>query len=126
MSAKDFSVVGVVDSAGTPERQLTMTMPAQVADYGAGKHRFELSTPSGARHEMFFSATVERAGANLRLRVRLTNAADQLALPLTFEDEINTAAQAGKGPARKVRRRKGNTPDPIGSATCRERVCHDG
>src|SRR3546814_12650248 len=86
-----------------------MTMPAQISDYVAGNHRFELSTPSGARHEMFFSATVERAGANLRLRVRLTNAADQLALPLAFEDEINTAAQAGKEPARKVRRRKGNT-----------------
>src|SRR3546814_9245518 len=80
-----------------------MTMPAQISDYVAGNHRFELSTPSGARHEMFFSATVERAGANLRLRVRLTNAADQLALPLAFEDEINTAAQAGKEPARKVR-----------------------
>src|SRR3546814_15235294 len=88
-----------------------MTMPAQISDYVAGNHRFELSTPSGARHEMFFSATVERAGANLRLRVRLTNAADQLALPLAFEDEINTPAQAGKEPARKIRRRNGTTPD---------------
>src|SRR3546814_4824446 len=91
MSEKDFHVDRRVDSSGTPERQLTMTMPAQISDYVAGNHRFELSTPSGARHEMFFSATVERAGANLRLRVRLTNAADQLALPLAFEDEINTA-----------------------------------
>src|SRR3546814_15463862 len=85
-----------------------MTMPAQISDYVAGNHRFELSTPSGARHEMFFSATVERAGANLRLRVRLTNDADQLEFPVAFEDEFNPAAQAGKEPARTVRRRKGN------------------
>src|SRR3546814_17767632 len=61
MSEKDFHVDRRVDSSGTPERQLTMTMPAQISDYVAGNHRFELSTPSGARHEMFFSATVERS-----------------------------------------------------------------
>src|SRR3546814_2904381 len=41
MSEKDFHVDRRVDSSGTPERQLTMTMPAQISDYVAGNHRFE-------------------------------------------------------------------------------------
>src|SRR3546814_5384681 len=36
MSEKDFHVDRRVDSSGTPERQLTMTMPAQISDYVAG------------------------------------------------------------------------------------------
>src|SRR3546814_8811270 len=63
MSEKDFHVDRRVDSSGTPERQLTMTMPAQISDYVAGHHRFELSTPSGARHEMIVRRSVEHKTA---------------------------------------------------------------
>src|SRR3546814_20027922 len=109
MSEKDFHVDRRVDSSGTPERQLTMTMPAQISDYVAGKHRFELSTPSGARHEMFYSATVARAGANLHLRVRLTTAAAPLPFPLRFQEQAHRPAPAGREPRGNVPRRPRTT-----------------
>jgi predicted house-cleaning noncanonical NTP pyrophosphatase (MazG superfamily) len=79
---EDFHVDRRIDSVGTEERQLTITLPAQSVGYAAGEHRFDLSTPDGGRHEMFFNARLERNGATLRLRIRLTNAAVQLSLPL--------------------------------------------
>ncbi|GAB3359111.1 hypothetical protein GCM10027430_30460 [Lysobacter tyrosinilyticus] len=78
---EDFHIDHRVDAAGAAERQLTMTLPVQFSDYSAGEHRFDLSTVEGDRHEMFFNARLERSGASLRLRVRLTNAALQLSLP---------------------------------------------
>lgn len=81
---QDFHVDRRIDISGIPERQLTMTLPAQASDYSSGTHRFSLTTAEGVPHNIVFSARVERQGALLKLRVKLTNAAVQL--PLNFDD----------------------------------------
>src|SRR3546814_5367984 len=86
MSEKDFHVARRVDSSGTLERQLKMTMPAQISDSDACNNHFELRTPSGLRHEMFFSATVASDDAKLRFCVTITNAVEQIASLIASTD----------------------------------------
>jgi len=78
---QDFHVDHRRDVSGLPERQLTLTLPTQAAVYDAGFHNFDLATTSGEPHQMIFSATVERKGTTLKVKVRLSNAAVQLSLP---------------------------------------------
>lgn len=85
----DFHVDHRIDASGSRERQLTMTLSAHDQRYSAGEHSFDLSTPKGDRHDMFFNARIDRTGSTLRLKVRLTNAALQLSLPFDSEDEAN-------------------------------------
>lgn len=81
-----FHVDRRLDISGIPERQLTMTLPAQASEYSSGTHIFGLANSDGSPHEMVFSAKVERQGDLLKLRVKLTNAAVQLDLPFTPAD----------------------------------------
>ncbi|MEV8520925.1 nucleoside triphosphate pyrophosphohydrolase [Dyella marensis] len=78
---QDFHVDRRVDVSGIPERQLTLTLPAQANSYASGTHRFSLENQDGTPHDLVFSAQVERYGAQLKLKVKLTNAAVQLGLP---------------------------------------------
>ncbi|WP_369927212.1 nucleoside triphosphate pyrophosphohydrolase [Xanthomonas sp. NCPPB 2632] len=81
---RDFHVDQRRDVSGLPERQLTLTLPSQATTYDSGFHNFDLATTSGEPHRMIFSATVERKGVTLKVKVRLSNAAVQLTLP--FDD----------------------------------------
>lgn len=82
VTEQDFHVDRRVDISGISERQLTLTLPAQANSYTSGVHRFNLDNTDGTAHDIVFSAHVERFGAQLKLKVKLTNAAVQLDLPL--------------------------------------------
>ncbi|GAB3311307.1 hypothetical protein [Luteimonas notoginsengisoli] len=82
----DFHVDQRLDSSGIPERQLTLTLSTFDEHHSFGGHIFDLVTASGAAHKILFRATVERLGATLKLKVRLTSAADQMELPLDTQD----------------------------------------
>lgn len=77
-----FHVDQRVDQSGVAERQITMTLSAFEDDYQSGEHMFDLPFPNGESRAIFFKAQVERQGATLKLRVRLTRAAQQLTLGL--------------------------------------------
>ena len=87
----DFHVDYRVDQSGVSERQITMTLSTFEDDYSSGEHLFDVPTGQGGSQDMFFRSRVERHGAILKLRVRLTPAAQQLLLPLP-----------GDGPDEKV------------------------
>lgn len=82
----NFHVDQRVDQSGVPERQITMTLSTLEEDYSSGEHVFDVPMDSGSPQEMFFRSHVERQGATLKLKVRLTRAARQLSIPLA-EDE---------------------------------------
>lgn len=88
----DFHIDHRIDITGSPERQITLTMPAYINEYAAGNHRFDLATQSGEKHDLFFSATVTRAGSTLKLRLRLTNSPVQLTL---FPEEATPSGLDG-------------------------------
>lgn len=79
----DFHVDQRFDRSGVPERQITITLSTFEDDYSSREHVFDMPMASGDMHTMFFKSHVERLGATLKLKVRLTSAAQQLALPLS-------------------------------------------
>lgn len=89
----DFHVDQRVDLSGVPERQITMTLSTFEDEYSSGEHSFDMLMASGDTHAMFFRSHVERNGATLKLKVRLTSAAQQLALPM-----ISTVASGNEPP----------------------------
>lgn len=68
------------DAAGGVERQFTADLPVHASGYSPAKMVFDLPTVAGADHEMVLDLSLEREGADLRLRARLRNAAVQLQL----------------------------------------------
>ena len=78
----NFHVDQRIDSSGVPERQITVTLSTFDDEHHTGEHQFDLFSPSGELLNLFFNATVEREGGTLKLKVRLTNAATQLELPM--------------------------------------------
>jgi predicted house-cleaning noncanonical NTP pyrophosphatase (MazG superfamily) len=73
-----------VDAQGIPERQVTLTLPLQEQTFDAGGHRLDIVGVDGQLTRLFLSASTERTGAKLQLRLRIANAVQQLTLP--FED----------------------------------------
>lgn len=92
----DFHVDQRIDQSGVPERQITMTLSTFEDDYSSGEHVFDVPLTNGDSHVMFFRSRVERQGATLKLRVRLTRAAQQLSLLLP-ERELDKGSSAGGG-----------------------------
>ena len=83
----DFHVDRRIDRSGVAERQVTMTLSTFEDDYSSGEHVFEFPTAAGESQEIFFRSRVERYGATLKLKVRLTRAARQLSLPLSSDQD---------------------------------------
>ena len=79
-AAEDIHVDLRHDSQGVPERQLTATMPAHAAGFVPPRVVFDLETQDGHSHEMIVEVEVERQSADLRVRIRLKNAPQQLRL----------------------------------------------
>ena len=70
------------DAEGIAERQLTTILPAHAAGFRPPRVAFNLETQDGHSHEMVVEVQFERHGADLRIRMRLTNAPLQLGLDL--------------------------------------------
>lgn len=68
------------DAQGTAERQLTATLPSHAGGFIPPKVKFNLDTQDGHPHEMLIELQFERQGADLRIRMRLINAPQQLGL----------------------------------------------
>jgi predicted house-cleaning noncanonical NTP pyrophosphatase (MazG superfamily) len=68
------------DSEGVPERQLTATIPAHAAGFVPPRVVFDLETQDGHSHEMIVAVEVDRHSADLRIRICLKNAPQQLRL----------------------------------------------
>lgn len=75
------------DAQGTAERQLTATLPSHAAGFIPPKVKFNLDTQDGHSHEMVIELQFERQGADLRIRMRLINAPQQLGLDF-FESNV--------------------------------------
>lgn len=78
----DFHIDGRQDSKGTFERQFTLSLPVTAKTFRAGRHAFGMKTSEGSAHEMQVEVSVERDGPEVKLRVRLINAPQQLEIPL--------------------------------------------
>lgn len=76
------------NSSGALERQFTFSLPAVADSFAPSKVSFSLDTPEGREHNMVLEITLERDAAELRSRLRLTNAPAQLQLDF-FSDDGN-------------------------------------
>jgi predicted house-cleaning noncanonical NTP pyrophosphatase (MazG superfamily) len=70
------------DSRGIAERQLTATLPAHATGFAPPRVLFNLETQDGHSHEMIVEVEVERQSSDLRIRIRLKNAPQQLRLDI--------------------------------------------
>ena len=70
------------DSRGIAERQLTATLPAHATGFVPPRVLFDLETQDGHSHEMIVEVEVERQSSDLRIRIRLKNAPQQLRLDI--------------------------------------------
>lgn len=83
---EDLHVDRRLDSSGRPERQFTVDVPVHAAGVLPMRVPFNLPTPDGNSHEMFFELLLDRHASTLRVRARLSNAAVQLELNLKPPD----------------------------------------
>lgn len=81
-SQSDMHVDKRVDGSGAMERQFTVDVPSHASGYAPERVLFNLETQTGEPHEMVLELVLTRRGGDLRIRIRLRNAAVQLSLPL--------------------------------------------
>jgi predicted house-cleaning noncanonical NTP pyrophosphatase (MazG superfamily) len=70
------------DSQGSAERQLTASLPAHAAGFIPPRVSFNLETQDRSSHEMVVEVEIERQSSDLRIRIRLKNAPQQLRLDI--------------------------------------------
>ena len=70
------------DEKGAAERQLTLVLPVYAEGFSPPVSSFDLPTSDGRSHPMRVEVRVERTAADLRIRLRLINAPNQLDLAL--------------------------------------------
>ena len=75
------------DANATPERQITITLPADGQRYRSAQHRIDVPTLSGESHELSFEAQLERQGSMLKVKVLLSNAPEQVAFDFSKAPE---------------------------------------
>lgn len=68
------------DAQGAAERQLTVQLPVHAEGLAPPRVAFNLPTPQGELHEMSVEVNLERTNGDLRVRLRLRNAPEQLSL----------------------------------------------
>lgn len=72
------------DAQGAAERQLTVQLPVHAEGLAPLRVAFDLPTLQGESHEMSVEVNLERINGDLRVRLRLRNASEQLSMD--FED----------------------------------------
>ena len=72
------------DAQGAAERQLTVQLPIHAEGLAPPRVAFSLPTLQGEPHEMSVEVNLERTNGDLRVRLRLRNAPEQLSLD--FDD----------------------------------------
>lgn len=88
-----------LDEAGVEERLFTIDLPAHASGYRPARVLFRMPTSSGEQHDMVFELHLTRRGADLRVRARVLNTAEQL--------EFNFGGNASAQPELTKKKRKG-------------------
>ncbi len=84
---EDMHVDRRVDAAGVAERQFTVDVPAHAGGFQPVRVPFNLETPNGKNHEMFFELQLDRRGSELRVRARVLNSPIQMELAFHSQEE---------------------------------------